>query len=280
MSAVYTTAGALIREYVYLDDAPLAQVDAGTPEVLTYLHTDHLGTPRFGTNTGGTQVWAWASDAFGVGAPSGARTVNLRMPGQYYDAESSLFYNWNRYYNPAIGRYVSSDPIGIDGGLNTFLYAEASPVMHTDPEGRSSIVWGAIKRGAKGWLPNGASKFLDELDPLRIKSVADATCRQNGVNVCSIKSSSPSMSVAQPSVCTAADSAGFPIAFQAKGYWPADRGAEEWGRRHNVPSDEARRKFHGIKQGAKGKGKDNYGVNPDTGDIIDQNGESVGNLGE
>jgi RHS repeat-associated protein len=131
----YDNAGALIREYVYLNDAPLAQVDAGAPETATYLHTDHLGTPRFGTNTGGTQVWAWAGDAFGVGASSGSATVNIRMPGQYVDAESGLFYNWNRYYNPAIGRYISSDPIGIEGGLNTFLYANASPVMYMDPEG-------------------------------------------------------------------------------------------------------------------------------------------------
>jgi len=132
-------AGALIREYVYLNDVPLAQIDAGAPEVLTYLHPDHLGTPRFGTNTGGTQVWAWAGDAFGVGTPTGSATVNIRMPGQYVDAESGLFYNWNRYYNPNIGRYISSDPIGIDGGLNTFLYAEANPVMYMDPEGLYSL---------------------------------------------------------------------------------------------------------------------------------------------
>jgi RHS repeat-associated protein len=57
------------------------------------------------------------------------------MAGQYYDAESTLFYNWNRYYNPATGRYISSDPIGLEGGINTFLYAAASPVMYIDPEG-------------------------------------------------------------------------------------------------------------------------------------------------
>ncbi len=57
------------------------------------------------------------------------------MPGQFYDAESSLFYNWNRYYNPATGRYISSDPIGLDGGINTFLYAAARPVMMIDPKG-------------------------------------------------------------------------------------------------------------------------------------------------
>ncbi len=133
---------------MYLNGAPLAQIDdVSSSDVLTYLHTDHLGTPRFATNTGGSQVWAANADAFGVGTPSGSVTVNLRMPGQYYDAESGLFYNWNRYYNPAIGRYISSDPIGLEGGLNTFLYAEASPVMYSDPEGQAA---GLLLRGLLG----------------------------------------------------------------------------------------------------------------------------------
>lgn len=131
----YDSSGDLIREYVYLNGEPLAQIDAGSPEVLTYLHTDHLGTPKFGTNTGGTQVWSWAPDAFGIGSPSGSVTVNLRMPGQYFDSESGVFYNWNRYYNPAIGRYISSDPIGLAGGLNTFGYVDQNPVNFVDPTG-------------------------------------------------------------------------------------------------------------------------------------------------
>ena len=57
------------------------------------------------------------------------------MAGQYFDSESGLFYNINRSYSPAIGRYISSDPIGIAGGLNTFLYANASPVNYLDVEG-------------------------------------------------------------------------------------------------------------------------------------------------
>ncbi len=131
----YTNAGAFIREYIYLNGEPLAQVNAGSPETVTYLHTDHLGTPKFGTSAAGAQVWAWAPDSFGNGAPTGSATVNLRMPGQYFDAESGIFYNWNRYYNPEIGRYISSDPIGLEGGMNTFLYAGANPVMAVDPEG-------------------------------------------------------------------------------------------------------------------------------------------------
>ncbi len=134
----YTTAGAMVREYIYLNGAPLAQVTAGSPETVAYLHTDHLGTPRFATNSAGTQVWSWNNDAFGTSTPTATVTVNLRMPGQYYDSESGLFYNWNRYYNPAIGRYISSDPIGLKGGLNLFLYVDANPVNEIDPKGLES----------------------------------------------------------------------------------------------------------------------------------------------
>tara|TARA_R110002095_G_scaffold77366_2_gene66420 strand:+ start:1059 stop:5732 length:4674 start_codon:yes stop_codon:yes gene_type:complete len=139
----YDNSGNMIREYVYLNGAPLAQIDdVSSSDVVTYLHTDHLGTPRYGTNTSGAQLWAWDSDAFGVGTPTGSVTVNLRFPGQYFDAESGLHYNWNRYYNPETGRYTSSDPIGLVGGLNTYLYALAHPVMFVDPEGTSEYFSG------------------------------------------------------------------------------------------------------------------------------------------
>lgn len=135
MLGEYTSAAAMVREYIYLNGAPLAQVNSGSPETVTYIHTDHLGTPRFGTNGAGTSVWSWNNDAFGISAASGATTINLRMAGQYYDSESSLFYNWNRYYNPAIGRYISSDPIGLWGGMNTFGYVGQNPVFWIDPLG-------------------------------------------------------------------------------------------------------------------------------------------------
>ncbi len=100
-----------------------------------FLHTDHLATPRYGTSAAGSTVWTWDSGAFGKEAPTGSATVNLRFPGQYFDSETTLFYNWNRFYNPATGRYVSSDPIGLVGGLATYNYVSVSPVMFSDPEG-------------------------------------------------------------------------------------------------------------------------------------------------
>ncbi|MCB1937341.1 MAG: hypothetical protein KDF59_15525 [Nitrosomonas sp.] len=129
----YDSSGNLIREYAYLNGEPLAQIDSG--ENTVYLHTDHLRTPRVATDSSASPVWHWQSDAFGNGTPTGSTTVNLRFVGQYYDDESGLHYNWNRYYDPKTGRYITSDPIGLDGGLNTYTYVNANPVMFNDPEG-------------------------------------------------------------------------------------------------------------------------------------------------
>jgi len=143
----YDSSGDMIREYVYLNGEPLAQIDDGSPEEETYLHPDQLGTPKFATDSSGTQVWSWAPDAFGVGSPSGSVTVNLRMPGQYYDTESGIFYNWNRYYNPEIGRYISSDPIGLAGGINTFNYVGSNPLLFSDPLGLAGMGHNGPPRG-------------------------------------------------------------------------------------------------------------------------------------
>ena len=100
-----------------------------------YLYTDHLDTPRALTDTANVVRWRWDSDPFGTAAanddPDGARLVyNLRFPGQYYDKETNLHYNTFRDYDPATGRYVESDPIGLDGGINTYAYVSGNPISY------------------------------------------------------------------------------------------------------------------------------------------------------
>ncbi len=132
------------RYYLWWQRHPVAMVEENgdQPPTITYLHTDHLNTPRLATDANHTVVWQWQSDAFGVGLPDEdpdgdgtLTTLNLRFAGQYFDAESGLHYNVHRYYNPETGRYTQSDPIGLMGGVNTYAYAMANPVANTDPWG-------------------------------------------------------------------------------------------------------------------------------------------------
>ncbi|WP_276149241.1 RHS repeat domain-containing protein, partial [Pseudomonas aeruginosa] len=151
--------------YLWLDSLPLATIDAdydaqgkvGNPTLL-YLHGDHLDTPRLATDASGQIAWQWQSDAFGRGEAlsQGSTQVNLRFPGQYYDAESGLHYNYFRDYDPETGRYVESDPIGLDGGLNTYAYVGSNPVGLVDPNGLSPTATAGAGAGFVVGGPPGA----------------------------------------------------------------------------------------------------------------------------
>lgn len=107
-----------------------------------YIHNDHLGTPQAMSDSEGAAVWRGIYGPFGQTGvdedPDGDGKVvsfNLMFPGQYYDRETGLHYNYYRMYDPSTGRYLESDPIGLDGGLNTYAYVYGNPLSFTDPFG-------------------------------------------------------------------------------------------------------------------------------------------------
>jgi RHS repeat-associated protein len=138
----YSNTGVMTREIVWLNDIPLAiMMPSGTATNLFYIDSDHLNTPRTITNQAKQKRWEWNSDPFGTilanenPAALGVFTFNLRFAGQYFDKETGLHYNYFRDYNPSIGRYIQSDPIGLIGGLNTYAYVEGNPATASDPLG-------------------------------------------------------------------------------------------------------------------------------------------------
>ena len=130
-------------DWIWLDGIPVAQFQDsymadGTPigTQLTWLHADSLGTPRTGTNHLGTVTWKYLSDAFGKAQIlGGTTTVRLRMPGQVDYGVGGIYYNGLRDYDPDTGRYLESDPVGLEGGLNPFAYADLNPLRWIDPTG-------------------------------------------------------------------------------------------------------------------------------------------------
>lgn len=175
------------RQWIYLNGVPIAQVtdaeDANgnpLPSRLTWFYSDHLGVARAGMNASEDIIWQIETmTGFGDDiqiqsvADNGITLVNpLRFPGQYSDAETGLSYNYFRDYEPGLGRYVQSDPIGLDGGLNTYAYVSNNPVNDFDPRGlnqmnRSSYAPGGSNNHNKnaGKVPECWNRCMNSLGP-------------------------------------------------------------------------------------------------------------------
>jgi RHS repeat-associated protein len=109
------------------------------PPLVYFIHTDHIDTPRVVVDRNNNLRWRWMAEPFGTTAPQnkpGRLHAEPEVPGgQYFDQESGLAYNMNRYLDNSLNRYTQSDPIGLQAGINTYAYVGGNPVSGIDPNG-------------------------------------------------------------------------------------------------------------------------------------------------
>lgn len=121
-------------DYVWLSGRLIAVLAKGQ---VYSVHDDQTGRPQVMAEPNGTSIdWAAQNKPFDRTVTTNAwGPFNIGFPGQYYDSEDSLWYNGHRDYDATLGRYIESDPIGLQGGVNTYVYANNDPVSNIDPLG-------------------------------------------------------------------------------------------------------------------------------------------------
>ena len=137
-----TTAGAkrTRRDYLMHPDRPFPLAMRADQKVF-YLHAGRLGEPLCMTDNRGDVVWQAEYSAFGQATVSVNKVSQpFRLAGQYLDDETQLHYALARYYNPELGRYLTQDPMRVEGGsLNFYIYCDGDPLNRYDPTGELII---------------------------------------------------------------------------------------------------------------------------------------------
>ena len=120
-------------DYVWLGGRLIGRAVNGQLEAI---HADQLGRPQMVTNAAQVVVWSAQNLPFTRNVTvSSSAPLNIGFPGQYYDQETGLWNNGFRDYDSTLGRYVESDPLGLNGGINTYAYVDGNPLTNIDPFG-------------------------------------------------------------------------------------------------------------------------------------------------
>jgi RHS repeat-associated protein len=153
----YAQDGAAIQEVVWFDGQPLIVLGQANSNEVFFGYSDHLGAPRILVDRTGVERWRWIAEPFGSTtaepAPSGLAAVAfpLRFPGQYFDAETGLNYNYFRNYDSTSGRYTTPDPLGLAAAdVVLYNYVFNQPTRFTDPTGQVALVDDAVILAAIG----------------------------------------------------------------------------------------------------------------------------------
>ena len=127
-----------LKQYVWLNDTPIAILQQGD---LYYIHTDHRNAPIAVTDNTSKLIWQAHNEDFGYATINANSTfeLNLRLSNQYYDSESGLHYNTNRYYDALNQQYLTPDPLGLAAGPDLFAFALNQPHSISDPDGLAPV---------------------------------------------------------------------------------------------------------------------------------------------
>src|SRR6266536_286605 len=168
------TAGASVITYIQGlgIDQPLAKEDGGGNR--GYFHADGLGSIVKETSSTGTVTLTRTYDGFGnlqLGTVAG-----YAFTGREWDPETGLYYYRARYYDPKIGRFISEDPIGFEGGINFYAYVDNNPVRYTDPQG---LVIQVCQRRAQNWMGKINGNHAYFWDPRTRNHMTPRSCGRN-----------------------------------------------------------------------------------------------------
>ena len=175
--------GATNREYVWMDDIPVANIDInGSTTSIAFVTADHTGTPRAITDGSGNVLWAWTyeGNAWGEQAPvTNGYTYNLRFPGQYFDIESGLANNLLRDFDSSTGRFTQTDPSGQAGGIAQYVYGANNPMRNVDPFGLwvcngNSAQCGSFQGGLQALAAAATSPNLDPEEQATLANILAA----------------------------------------------------------------------------------------------------------
>ena len=127
-------------------------------------------------------VWSAVWSPWGAAQSiTGSATLNARFPGQWFQVEAGLHYNWHRHYDPTLVRYTQPDPLGFVDGPSVYGYVRGGPLTYVDPDGRFIPALPFILGGLGGAAGAFAIDFTFNL--WTEKNVFKALCKVDAVNV-------------------------------------------------------------------------------------------------
>lgn len=169
--AEYDSVGTLLRRYVHGPgvDEPLVWYEGTGTTNKSWLYADHLGSVVSTANSAGTSTATYTYGPYGE--PNVTTGSRFRYTGQQLLGQLNLYYYKARFYSPAIGRFLQTDPIGYEGGMNLYAYVNGNPVNYIDPLGLDWFRPEAhpYMAGREGTIvepgPVGNGKYIDDYIP-------------------------------------------------------------------------------------------------------------------